>query len=319
MKKFDREQRKVVYKKSKFLARFFLIFSLVIILTVVSFFSYKVINKYINNSNSISTLYEKWNAYDYQSVYDISGSILEKKPLQNTARTFRGYSAFFLSVSQVDNTIAQNYLDESIINLRIALLYCKDKISGQVEYMLGKAYFYKDSMSSYHYYADLAIKFLKKSIEHNYKSNDTSEYLGLCYAALGDTQSSISSFTDALLVRESDTLLLAIAEQYYKADTGTAAKQYLYRVIDISQNEDVILRSHILLGEIYIDEDNLSDAEKEFNTILEKNENSADAHYGLGVLYEKQGDVVKARSEWRKCLRIQVNHAGALQKMAESK
>ena len=51
---------------------------------------------------------------------------------------------------------------------------------------------------------------------------------------------------------------------------------------------------------------------------MKKNENSADAHYGIGVIYEKQGNMVKARAEWRKALKIQVNHAGALQKMSEN-
>src|SRR5574344_2166362 len=319
MKAVNRENRIVIHGKNKFIPRLILVCSIVAFLTVATIISYHFINKYIKTSASVVALYDKWHSYDYQGVYDTAGRILNKKPLHNTARTFRGYSAFFLAVSQTDNTQAQTYLDDTINNLRVALQSAKKSSVGQIEYMLGKAYFYKDSMSSYYYYADLAVKYLKKSIENNYHSNDTSEYLGLSYAALGDTQSSIASFTEALLVRESDTLLLAIAEQYYKAGTGSAAKQYLNRVNEISQNEDIITRSHVLLGNIYINENNYSDAEKEFNTMLEKNENSADAHYGLGVLYEKQENLVKARSEWRKCLRIQVNHPGAIQKMAESK
>ena len=62
------------------------------------------------------------------------------------------------------------------------------------------------------------------------------------------------------------------------------------------------------MGNIALQRENFEDAEKEFNFILEKNENSADALYGLGVIYESQGDMVKARSEWRKALRIQNNH-----------
>ena len=72
-----------------------------------------------------------------------------------------------------------------------------------------------------------------------------------------------------------------------------------------------------LLGAIYTDEKNFSDAKAEFEEILRKNKNSADAYYGLGVLYEKQGDMVKARSEWRKALKLQVNHSGALSKLSE--
>ena len=68
-----------------------------------------------------------------------------------------------------------------------------------------------------------------------------------------------------------------------------------------------------------MEEENYSAARRELDLILEKNENFADAHYGLGILYEKQGDLAKARSEWRKCLKLQVNHPGALKKLSELK
>ncbi|WP_407429036.1 tetratricopeptide repeat protein, partial [Treponema sp.] len=73
------------------------------------------------------------------------------------------------------------------------------------------------------------------------------------------------------------------------------------------------------MGKIFLEREQFDDAEKEFNLILEKNENSADAYYGLGVIYESRGDSAKARSEWRKALRIQNNHALALKKITELK
>ena len=157
-----------------------------------------------------------------------------------------------------------------------------------------------------------------KSTNNGYKADDIAEYLGLSYASLGMTMESIAAFTEALLVRESDSLLLAIAEQYYKANELNAAEQYLFRIIKNSDNEDIVLKSENLLGTIYIDKEDYEGALKEFENVLKKNENSADAHYGIGVIYEKQGNIVKARSEWRKALKIQVNHPGALQKMSEN-
>ena len=91
----------------------------------------------------------------------------------------------------------------------------------------------------------------------------------------------------------------------------------MFRVRDLTKNEDLILRTSFLLGEIFVEENDLEAAEKEFRSILQKNENSADAHYGLGVLYEKQGDNAKARAQWRRVLRIQPNHEGALKKMSD--
>ena len=73
------------------------------------------------------------------------------------------------------------------------------------------------------------------------------------------------------------------------------------------------------MANIYIDSQEYSDAKSEFELILQKNKNFADAYYGLGVIYEKQGDLVKARSEWRKALKLQVNHAGALAKISDYK
>ena len=112
--------------------------------------------------------------------------------------------------------------------------------------------------------------------------------------------------------------MLSIAEQYYKAEEYEAAEQYLFRIIKNSKNDEIVLKSQILLGNIYIDNGEYDEALKEFDNVLKKNENSADAHYGIGVIYEKQGNIVKARSQWRKALKIQVNHAGALQKMSEN-
>lgn len=267
-------------------------------------------------SGSVYALSKSWKSYDYESVYEISKGILSRTPFNNAALTYHGYAAFYLGVSSLDKMNEQNYLDEAINSLRLALLDAQSSLTSQLFYMLGKAYFYKNTVSSY-YYADLAVKYLELAKARGYKADDIAEYLGLSYAALGMTMESISSFTEALLVRESDMLLFSIAEQYYKAGQNAAAEQYLFRVIKECDDENLILQSRMLLGSIYIAENKYEEATEEFLSVLEKDENSADAHYQLGILYEKQGDMVKARAEWRNALRIQVNHRGALEKMAD--
>ena len=57
------------------------------------------------------------------------------------------------------------------------------------------------------------------------------------------------------------------------------------------------------------------DAQKEYESILAKDDSVADAYYGLGNIYEKLGDTAKARSEWRKTLKVQINHSGAINKL----
>ena len=313
------QTREIFKKKSHFLKKLLICIFVAVTVSVGVFFAYRTIDSKINNGNSIINLKSKWKVYDYQQVYDISSAILYKSPFNITARTYNGYSAFFLAVSSSDVVQSLSYLDEAINSLRIALQGAKFGAVSQIEYMLGKAYFYKDFHSSYYYYADLVIYYLLKAKKDGYKADDIPELLGLSYASLGMTMESISAFTEALLVRESDILLLSIAEQYHAVGQDNAAEQYLFRISQNCKDEQIILKSHLLMGNIALQRENFEDAEKEFNFILEKNENSADALYGLGVIYESQGDMVKARSEWRKALRIQNNHPLALKKMSEIK
>ncbi|MCQ2591647.1 MAG: tetratricopeptide repeat protein, partial [Treponema sp.] len=240
----------------------------------------------------------------------------QEHPFNNTALTYYSYACFYLAVSQNDTFQAQEYLDECINNLRLALYDASKSLVSQLQYMLGKAYFYKNTISTY-YYADLAIKYLNLARENGYEADDIAEYLGLSYASLGMTMESISSFTEALLVRESDTLLLSIAEQYYKAGEYNASEQYLFRVINQTENDEIKMKSQILLGNISIDKGDYDTALKIFNEILKNNDNSADAHYGIGLVYEMQKNMVKARAEWRQTLKIQVNHPGAIKKLSE--
>ncbi len=320
MKKRGSETDVVARRKNTFLPRAILVFSILLVVTVASVVVYTIVNRRIHNSDSVPALYDNWEKKDYKKVYDIAGNILSKSPLHNTARAFRGYSAFMVAVSMSEDiSLSQTYLDEAVNNLRVALQNAKGSSVSELEYALGRTYFLKNRTSSYHYYADLAVKFLKRAQEHGYTSNDLSELLGLSYAALGQTELSIASFTEALLIRETDTLLYDIAKQYYANSQGSAAKQYLFRVISTTMDEERLLASHALLGKIYLDEGAYEEAKKEFETILEKNELYADAYYGLGVIYEKQGDMARARSQWRKCLSLQVNHPDALKKLNEAR
>lgn len=289
---------------------------LIVLLAIASITLFSI-KKYQSNHITIKNVKAAWEEYDYQKVYELGKILLQDKPFNNSALTYYSYACFFLSQSQTDTQSAQTYLDECINNLRIALYNSSKSLTPQLQYMLGRAYFYKNTITS-HYYADLAVKYLLLAKENGYKADDIPEYLGLSYAALGMTMESISAFTEALLVRESDSLLLSIAEQYYKAKEYGAALQYLFRIIKNSQNEEIIIRSQILVGNIYIEQEKYDEAMQEFEKVLENNENSADAHYGIGVIYSKQGNSVKARAEWRKALKIQVNHPGALQKLSEN-
>ena len=318
------QTREIFRKKSQFLKKLIVFTCLAAIISSAVYFSYRAIDSKINKGNSIVNLKSKWKQNDYQSVYEISSAILYNKPFNTTALTYHGFASFFLSVSQTDVTSSLTFIDDAINSLRLALQSAKFGSVAQLEYMLGKSYFYKNFQSSYYYYADLAIEYLLRAKKHGYKPKDSKnddipELLGLSYASLGMTMESISAFTEALLVRESDILLLSIAEQYHNVGQDNAAEQYLFRISQNCKDEQIVLKSHLLMGNIFLSRELYDEAEQEFNLILEKNENSADAYYGLGVIYESRGDSAKARAEWRKALRIQNNHPLALKKMADFK
>ena len=306
------------YDKRK--KRKFLWVCIVIIILAVAFIAGISIrslakHKEISKEMSLDHLEELWNQGDYESAYALADSMLEEKPIQQSVLVYKGYSAFYLAVSQTDTSAALAYIEDAINSLRLALISNYSKSKPQVEYMLARAYYQKDVFATYNCYADLAIKYFTLAKNDGYVSNDIPEYLGISYAALDMTDESISAFTEALGIHESEKLLHAIGEQYYKSGDYSKAKQYLFRVVSESTDDILVLKSRNILGKIYLEENNLFDAKREFDAILAKDVNYADAYYGLGIIYEKQGDSTKARSEWRKALRVQVNHPGALQKL----
>lgn len=305
----------VLKRKSKFLPRLFISIGILTVVSVIVFFAAKNILTSINSKPTVSQLYFQWNNKNYIAVNEVANNILKEKPYQSTALAYKGYASFYLAVSQTEPAIAQSYIDESINSLRLALKMASEKIKPQISYMLGKAYFHKNTLSSFHYYSDLAVYYLLQARSSGFNASDIPEYLGLSYANLSMTEESIASFSEALITNENDILLLAIAEQYINNSQPGVAKQYLYRLRSTSKDDSTVLKACYLLGTIYTDEQNYQDALTEFQTILQKDPNNADAYYGIGVIYENQGDMAKARAEWRKALKAQINHPGALKKL----
>jgi tetratricopeptide (TPR) repeat protein len=316
MKKKAAENENFAKRKNHLLKKIFIFTGILVFIAALVCLAIFLINSYNKNRITLKKIKQSWASYDYSLVYEQSKQFLQNKPYNNTALTYYGYACFYLGKSQNDTFQEQEYLDECINSLRLAMYDASKSLLPQLQYMLGKAYFYKNTITTY-YYADLAIKYFNLAKENGYQADDISEYLGLSYASLGMTYESIAAFTEALIIRESDSLLLSIAEQYYKEEEYNAARQYLFRIIENSDNDDIILKSRLLLGNIYIDTDESQLALEQFNLVLEKNDENADAHYGLGLIYEKEGNLVSARAEWRKARKIQPNHAGAVKKLAE--
>jgi tetratricopeptide (TPR) repeat protein len=296
-------------RHSVFSSRFFILFALLIACALVSL-SVFIIRKNHTFLPGVSSLYREWNAGDYTAVYENAGKILEKRPLDGAVLALKGFSAYYLYVAQNDPAEARNYLVSAIVSLRNAWYRVSDSEKGRIAYVLGKAYYQRG-----YYYADLSLKYLDYALKAGVKQDDLQEFRGLAASLVGDYETAIPAFTEALAKNPSDLLLFTLAKSYASSGKDDQALQYFQETIRKTGDELLRLKCHYEIGMILITEQRLAEAEAEFTTIIQKEPNSADAQYGLGVIYETQGDLVKARAAWRKALRLNPVHAGARDKM----
>ena len=263
------------------------------------------------NTPSIKEISEDWKSLSYNSVYLKSEMILKDDPFNAEALAFRGFSSYYIYISEPEEAgnIA-TYLENTIISLRQAMYFIKEKDMGKLSYILGKAYYQKGE-----YYADLALKYLSIAEESNLDFVDLHEFKGMAYLLLGEEEAAISSFTLALKETPSPLLLYILGETYMKISDFQNAKQYFFETISKTKDELLQLKCRYYIGSILFDEGEFEKAKDEFTAILEKDDSSSDAHYGLGLVLEQQGQLVKARSEWRKALKINPSHEKTREKL----
>jgi len=270
--------------------------------TSVVYFLY-IYNKNYAGIPSMKEVYADWAEKNYESVYQKTASILKRRAYDGEALAMRGFASYYIFAEQTDFSVSYSYLNDSILNLRQAM-YCVSKSQQpKIAYVLGKAYYQKG-----YYYADLALKYLDIAYNSGEEFADLSEFRGMSASLLGEPERAIDAFSDALSHNPSDLLFFALAENYIKISDKQNAKLYLFETIDKTKDTLLELKCRYLLGSLFLEENKIDDAVKEFNTILEKDMTSADAHYGLGVVYELQGDMIKARAEWRKALKFDPLH-----------
>ncbi len=251
-------------------------------------------------------LYELWETRQYTAIIDRCHSVLNENPLHAEALVLSGFSYFYEGVAQYSLEDKLTFFNNAVINLRKAELIEEHPFPGGTKYVLGKTYYHKGP-----FYMDLAIKYLEDSIQIGYIGDDTYEYLGLAYSELEKYEKSIEYFLQAAEKNPSDILFLTLAQTYYKMDDMTLAEEYLIRSINKTDDVTIEEKSRFLLGRIYLDREEYLKAENQYLDVLENNPNSADAHFNLGKIYEKMGDEIKARAEWRKALLIDPTHYGA--------
>ncbi len=246
-----------------------------------------------------------WKAANYEGVIAAADSILKGDPMNATALSYRGFAYFYRAAAE--NALEEKlpYLDESIVSLRRARI-AGTPFNGETDYVLGKAYFYKGK-----YYYDESIACMESSLAKGYVQKDSNEYIGLAYSQLGDYDKALEYFLTALKDDSGDLLLLTIGQTYYQMKRTSDAIDYLLRTLNKTDDKAIEKRARFLLGEIYLDRNELFKAEEQYASIVKIDSQSADAHFFLGEVYAKMNDPVKARAEWRNALIIDPSHYGA--------
>ena len=308
--RFSFNQRK---KKKKNTAKLIL---LIVVIAAVSFPVYKTVKKgsiilpFDRKPGKNEKIMAMWESHQYAELITYTEELLSKNSTDFHALVFNGFSNFYEGLSHFSLEERIPYIDQSVVSLRKALVFNDKNLTAEIYYVLGKAYYHKG-----HFYTDLAVKYLEKSIAGDFIGEDVYEYLGLIYSAAGRKDKSAENFEKAVEKNPSDLLYLSLAQVYLELGKDESAEEYLIRTSNKTTDNELEEKSYFLLAEIYEKRNDIIKMEDMLKKILQNNPRSADAYYKLGEIYERNGDNVKARAEWRKALRIDPEHYGARLKL----
>jgi len=253
---------------------------------------------------------ELWNNGNYDEILANGREELKRVPLDPGTLVFSGFAAFHKGVAEVTVEKKLPLINQSIVSLRKALLLPNVPLQPEIHYILGKAYFHKGK-----FYADLAISNLLKARQLGYDASDMNEYLGMSYSLVSRFGEASEYFLKAVEKTPSDLLLWTLGQTYFQMQRNDDAVRYLRLSIDKTKDRALEQRCRFLLGEIFTKTKQYPLAQVEYQTILDKNPNSADAHFYLGEIALAQGNKDAARAEWRRAFKIDPLHFNANQRL----
>lgn len=253
-----------------------------------------------------------WEAKKWDDVRSEAMASLSARPLDAFYLSFRGLAAFYKGMDLPEGEERAALIDETVASLRKAIATGGGMPKAQVEYVLGKAYFYKGDS-----YFDEAVKYLELSVASGYIGADSREYLALAYSGLGDKAGAVRNFEVALARSRADILLISAAKSYVDIGQSIKAEALLLELLASGKDDLAKENGRFILGDIYKTRGDLSKAEEQYALILAKDPSSAEAHYRMGLAYQVGGDPIKARAEWRKAVSIDPMHAASRQKLSE--
>lgn len=253
-----------------------------------------------------------WNAGDFEGVIERTGAQLADYPLDETALSLRGFARFYLAVQMVDNEQKQLLLIGAVQDLRRALLLDDPALEPEIHYVLGKTFF---TMGSFFY--DEAVKELEKASALGFDQLDLLEYLAIASASLQRYDDAVGYY-EAAIARNNEAIhkisladLLIDLERYEYADT------LLVEAIAAEPDNTLLQHAFLSRGRLFRARGDYDAALATYESLLEINSSSAEAHYGLGETLLALGENERARFEWREAIRLDPNHIESLQRLRE--
>ena len=149
-----------------------------------------------------------------------------------------------------------------------------------------------------------AVKEFRRSIglaPNSAYSVDASSYMANAYLALGDTDSAIEAYEDALQRNpDRDDIAISLGNIHFAEERYDEAVKAYEDAVRIWPS----LSNRYALGQAYMNAGRYSEADREFNTVLRTEPDAPNGYYGLGLNFSKQGRHEDAILQFKEAIRV---------------
>jgi len=271
---------------------------------------FKVLNFYRLQFNDFSFIEKNLEAGNFNIVVNEGTMLFEKKPYNPKLLRYLGEAYYYISTN-LRGKEKEELVNKSILYLRKGIVLSRlDDVLAKSYFILGMAYFKKGIQ-----YYELVEEYLKKALDSGCKDKTIYEIIGYSYYKLGIYDKAISYLKEAAKVSEKDVIHLFLAYSYKDSNMYESATEEFNYLIKKSNDDAIIEESYSALAWIDFQEERLENARRYLEKVFELDERSANAHFWLGNIYEKEGDLIAARKQWRLTLKLNPKHIGAIEKL----
>jgi tetratricopeptide (TPR) repeat protein len=311
---------KYLYKPKRKKKKLFIVLFILFLLGGGIFYSFFFLNVYTLYFKMVE-VYRLWfNDYTFLEKNLESGNYniivhegvpyLEKKPYNARILRYLGEAYYYIS-SSLTGTEKEESINRAILYLRKGIVLSNfDDMLTKSLYILGMSYFKKGPL-----YYELATGYLGKALDAGYEDEQIYEIMGYCYYRLGVLEEAVRYLEKTVSLTDKDVGHLFLAHAYKDKGMYESAVREFTLLIDRSTDNSVLEEAYAAMAWIDFQEERYEQARGHLYRVLDLNERSADAYYWLGNIYEKEGDMISARKEWRRALSIDSKHIEAIEKL----